>query len=127
MERNNAAAAAADALAPHRPCWNGADWDEHDWEEEDLPVVQQNCARTPQSVHSSMPGLEIVLPTPLPSPLPSPPPLQLKNLLNPLPPHQPKDWQVTVRRDAPPPTLDQMVLWNANELHVPARGGAAGP
>jgi hypothetical protein len=109
MERNNAAAAAANALAPHRPRWNGADWDEHDWEEEDLPLVQKNHAGSPQSVHSSMPGLETVPPTPSPSP----PPLQLKNLLDPLPPHQPERWQVTVRPDAPPPTLDQMVLWNA--------------
>jgi hypothetical protein len=123
MERNNAAAAAANALAPHRPRWNGADWDEHDWEEEDLPLVQKNHAGSPQSVHSSMPGLETVPPTPSPSP----PPLQLKNLLDPLPPHQPERWQVTVRPDAPPPTLDQMVLWNANIRQVPAGGGAARP
>jgi hypothetical protein len=64
-----------------------------------------------------MPGLETVPPTPL----------QLRNHLNPLPPHHPEDWQVPVRQDAPPPTLDDMVLWNANVLHVPAGGGTARP
>jgi hypothetical protein len=99
------------------PRWYGAVWDKHDWEEEDLPLVQQDRAGSPQSVHSSMPGLKIVPPSP------SPPPL--RNLLNPIPPHRPEDWQVVVRRDAPDPTLEQMVLWNANILHVPAEGGTA--
>jgi hypothetical protein len=123
IERNNAAAfdaaaaAAADALDAPCPRWIGADWDKHDWEES-LPLVQQNDrAGSPQSVYSSMPGLETAPPSP---------PL-LRNLLDPLPPHRPEDWQVTVRRDAPDPTLDQMVLWNANILHVPAGGGAARP
>jgi hypothetical protein len=72
-ERNNAAAAAANN--DDAPRWNGADWTEEDWENQDLPLVYPiNRAGSPQSIHSSMPGLEIVPPTP--SPLP--PPLQLQ-------------------------------------------------
>jgi hypothetical protein len=68
MERNNAAAAAAaDAKAPHRACWNGANWAEQEWEDQDLPLVYPNHAGSLQSVHSSMPGLETVPPTPSPS------------------------------------------------------------
>jgi hypothetical protein len=74
MERNNAAAAAANAEAPHRARWNGADWAEQEWEDQDLPLVYPNHAGLPQSVHSSMPGLETVPPTPSPSS----PPLQLQ-------------------------------------------------
>jgi hypothetical protein len=58
---------------------------------------------------------------------PLPLPLLLRNILHPLPPHRPEDWQVVVRRDAPDLTLEQMVLWNANVLHVPAGGGTARP
>jgi hypothetical protein len=71
-ERNNAAAAADDDDAP---CWNGADWTEEDWENQDLPLVYPiNRAGSPQSIHSSMRGLETVPPTPSPPP----PPLQLQ-------------------------------------------------
>jgi hypothetical protein len=66
-----------------------------------------------------MPGLETAPPLP---------PL-LRNLLDPLPPHRAEDWQVRVKRDAPSPTVDEMVLWNAQAVHVLAGGskGAARP
>jgi hypothetical protein len=56
------------------------------------------------------------------------PPL-LRNLLDPLPPHRAEDWQVRVKRDAPSPTVDEMVLLNAQAVHVLAGGskGAARP
>jgi hypothetical protein len=117
LERDNNANAAADALAA--PCWNRADWDKQEWEE-DLPFVQpDDRAGSPQSVHSSMPGLAT-------APLS---PTLLRNLLDPLPPHRAEDWQVRVRRDAPSPTVDEMVLWNVQAEHVPAGGsqGAARP
>jgi hypothetical protein len=68
-----------------------------------------------------MQGLETASPSPLP--------LQEQNLLDPLPPHHARDWQVRVREDAPLPTVDKMVLWNAQAVHVTAGGsfGAAGP
>jgi hypothetical protein len=88
----------------------------------DLPLGQpDNCAGSPQLLHSSMPGLETAPPSPLL--------LQEQNLLDPLPPHRAKDWQVRVRENAPSPTADEMVLWNTQAVHVPAGGshGAAGP
>jgi hypothetical protein len=77
-ERNAAAAAAADNNDGDAHCWNGADWNEEGWENQDLPLVypidRGNRGRdgSPQSIpsiHSSMPGLETVPPTPLPSQL----------------------------------------------------------
>jgi hypothetical protein len=75
MEEKNNTAAAAAADNDDAPRWNGADWTEEDWENQDLPLVYPiNWAGLPQSIHSLMPGLETVPPTP--SPLP--PPLQLQ-------------------------------------------------
>jgi hypothetical protein len=85
MEERNAAAAAADKNHDHGDAhrWNGADWNEEDWGNQDLPLVypvdRGNCGPDVSplsipSIHSSMPGLETVRPTP--SPLP--PPLQLQ-------------------------------------------------
>jgi hypothetical protein len=76
--------------------------------------VEPDHAGSPQSVHSSMRGLETASPSPLP--------LQEQNLLNPLPPHHAQDWQVRVREDAQSPTMDEMVLWKAQAVHVPAGG-----
>jgi hypothetical protein len=82
-ERNAAAAAAADDNDGDAHRWNGADWNEEDWENQDLPLVNpvyrgdRGRDRLPQSIpsiHSLMPGLETVPPTPSPSP----PPLQLQ-------------------------------------------------
>jgi hypothetical protein len=113
---DNAAAAdaAADALAAQL-------WQQADWDEADLPLMVPDHAGSPQSVHSSMPGLETGPPSPLP--------LQEQNLLDPLPPHHACDWQVRLRENAPLLTVDEMVLWNAQAVHVPAGGswGAAEP
>jgi hypothetical protein len=81
MEVRNAAAANDDGYE-HR--WDGADWnaaEDDEWEHQglDLPLLhpdQGNRKGLPVSVHSSLPLLESVLPTPSSSP----PPLQLQYL-----------------------------------------------
>jgi hypothetical protein len=76
MEERNAA---ADENHDHGNAyrWNGADWNDEDWENQDLPLVHPvdwgDRDGSPLSIHSSLPLLESVPPTPSPSP----PPLQL--------------------------------------------------
>jgi hypothetical protein len=66
-----------------------------------------------------MPGLETAPPSPLP--------LQERNLLDPIPPHRAEDWQVRVRSSIA--YREEMGLWNAQAVHIPAGGsqGAARP
>jgi hypothetical protein len=47
-----------------------------------------------------------------------PPPQQQLNLLNPLPLHHARDWEIRVREDAPSPNMDLLFSWNAQALHV---------
>jgi hypothetical protein len=81
MEERNAAAAAyqnGDHGDAYR--WNNADWNEdedEEWENQDLPLVHPDRGdrdESPLFVHSSLPLLESMPPTPSPSP----PPLQLQ-------------------------------------------------
>jgi hypothetical protein len=81
-ERNAAAAAHENHDHGDAYRWNGADWNDKDWENQDLPLVHPvdrgDRDGLPLSIHSSLPLLESVPPTPSPSPPPSPPPLQLQ-------------------------------------------------
>jgi hypothetical protein len=84
MEVRNAAAAAADQNGDHGDayCWDNADWnaaEDEEWEnqEQDLPLLHPDRGdrnELPLSIHSSLPLLEYVPPTPSPSL----PPLQLQ-------------------------------------------------
>jgi hypothetical protein len=103
LEQDNAAATDAAAAAP---LWQQRNLD-------DQLEAPASHAVSPQSVHSYMPALETAPPLPP----------QQQNLLDPIPPHHAWDWEVRVRDDAPLPTVDQMVLWNAQAVHVPTGGG----
>jgi hypothetical protein len=80
MEARNAAAANGDHEDAHR--WDGADWnaaEDDEWERQglDLPLLHPDRGDregSPVSIHSSLPLLESVPPTPSSSP----PPLQLQ-------------------------------------------------